>query len=67
MVSGMDRVSWNWNKKMLEDFCWCGRPAIKILEGQYLCDKHPVPRVLKPKIGRYSGKSKTPFGGYEDR
>jgi hypothetical protein len=58
--------------KMLDgQFCHCGLPAIKKIGDTYLCYRH---NAVSPSFdrrgvrkGRFSGKSQTPFGGYEDK
>jgi len=44
------------------EFCPCGLP--KGHKQKCLASKF---NDIREKIGRYSGKSKTPYGGYEDR
>jgi hypothetical protein len=49
-------------------FCQCGLPAVKQFKpGIYLCQKHNKPIKTKVLRGKFSGKSKTPFGLYEER
>ena len=56
--------------------CWCGSDLQTYINGQKFCLIHnddymkppdPVFKEPKQKIPRYSGKSKTPYGGYEER
>ena len=51
------------------NWCYCGRPLLTKM-GITFCEVHgkDYNEKTKPKkIGRYSGKSKTPYGGYESR
>jgi len=60
----------------MNDQCWCLRKLQHKLSGEPYCTKHgknhvyrPIEKMKEPKqkIPRYSGKSKTPYGGYEER
>ena len=54
--------------KMLDgQFCHCGLPANHKVGDTYLCYRHKAPPSKNGNRGRFSGKSKTPFGRYEDR
>jgi len=46
-------------------WCYCGRK----LDYFGLCPRHKevITKEIKQKIGKYSGKSKTPYGMYEER
>jgi hypothetical protein len=50
---------------MKTEWCYCGR----LLNVFGLCPRHKdkITKEPKQKIGKYSGKSKTPYGKYEER
>ena len=59
-----------------EDKCWCLKKLQHDLKGNPFCPTHKENHVERPqqvfvppkqRIGKYSGKSKTPYGGYNDR
>jgi hypothetical protein len=55
------------NNEISVRFCHCGRMAIREIDSVFYCFKHNRPPKTREIIGRYSGKSQTPYGGYEER
>jgi hypothetical protein len=45
----------------MRDFCWCGRPKTKEIQGEPYCYKHFTPKKQIVRRPKYPGKSKTPF------
>ena len=44
------------------NFCFCGMPATHVyMDGTFLCKRHKTPKDKTEKIGKYSGKSKSPY------
>lgn len=58
---------WEEHNKALDTFCWCGLPAKRFVNANWYCLKHDRPKQDIQRKGRWSGKSKTPYGSYETR
>ena len=55
------------SKEQELDYCYCGLPTAKIINGVPLCKRHEKPKAERSKIEKWSGPSKTPYGSYENR
>jgi hypothetical protein len=56
------------NSYVSTSFCWCGR-KLDYFWGIFVCPLHKgncvTPPPKRERIGKYSGKSKRPYGAYE--